>query len=734
MNGTPDDHLETSLEQQNAGQVFAEDDPDRPRTEIELPSLRLMLLRPSLTFQWIAAAGEGWFWTRAWRNLLPGLPFFGAAVFLFFLQIETPSDLLEQVHTLRTRIQQPESRQQPDQHELRLRSLIGLLPDDHNPVLALARFLADQGRYEEAVRLMRQLADRGELGIPEAHMWLVQDAFSTTPHYRCSDDEIERHLRNALRAMPTLVEAHATLSAVLLNRGELLLAERSLAAAAELAPRYLLPLVQLRRSLGRQDVNAVAIQQSIQKVSAAVVQLPEDWETRIALARLHTLLNDFSEAVRVLEAGRRLSDRGALRRVTAEVHTMHAAFLLNAGTLNRDQATGLIISALRLDPLNITAVELADRLARLDAWFPPELITVCTESWQDAFRRLPERFDVRLSLCRMLELNKQPEASLELLRPLIEQHPELNSKAVELLVKAGRQQEARQTAETSLEKFRTQPQDPSVRRTAAECMLVLQDFSGVRQLLQPDEETPPNAPEEQLLYGIACLQEFDALSGRPRKAGPAADYWIPDLNSLPEDRPEQLLNLLRRAGAIDPIRLDAADRLARLALLDHPVSETAEQLILQFRARETQSAEILNQLGAHAILHERYEKARDWLEQGSLIAAGSNPAILNNLAIAILRGKLDNPQRALLLVNQALKLLPNNPELLSTRGEIHVALKLWQNAREDLELSLSARGGRPKVHRLLEKTFRGLLDDTNADAHRALAEGLEKTQDSTNGS
>lgn len=245
-------------------------------------------------------------------------------------------------------------------------------------------------------------------------------------------------------------------------------------------------------------------------------------------------------------------------------------------------------------------------------------------------------------------------------------------------------------------------------------------------MLQPADNTLPADPEEQLLYGISCLQEFDALSGRSRQPGPAADYWIPDFTTLPGDRPQQLIQLLRMAGAIEPIRLDAADRLARIALLDHPASEVAEQLILQLRARENQSAEILNQLGAHAILHERYEKARAWLEQGSLIAAGKNPAILNNLAIAVLRGKLDTPQKALLLVNEALKLLPNHPELLSTRGEINVALKLWQNAREDLELSLAARGGRPKVHRLLEQVFRGLLDDANAEAHRNMAEALEK--------
>jgi tetratricopeptide (TPR) repeat protein len=733
MSDRSDDEFDELRDDYSEQGTSASDNPDGPRTEVALPPARLLFLRPYLTVQWISAAAEGWLWTRAWLKMVPGLPFIAAAVWLIILVIETPGDLLDQINLLRGQIQDPESRNQPDLHELRLRALCGLLPNDHTPLLARAHFAVDEGRFDEAVQMMLRLSEWGELGIPEARMWLVKDALSATPHYRCSEDELERHLRMTLRVSPGLVEAHAALSSMLLNRGELLLAERSLAAAAELAPRYHLPLLQLRQSLGRQEVTNDAISKAIQKVAAAVSQHPHDWETRIAQARLHAMQHDFASAVNVLEVGRQLSDHAAFRRVIAELHTAHAGFLFDAGTLNRDQAAGLIIAALKLDPLNITAVELADRLARLDAWFPADLVAASTEKWKDAFQRLPDRLDVRLSLCRMLELNNEHAASLELLQPLLEQHPELHSKAVELMVKSGQLEAARSAAEKSFETLRNSPEDKSARRTAAECLMVLGDFPGVRRLLQTDENTLSSDPDEQLLFGIACLQEFDALCGRPRKAGPAADYWIPDFSALPAERPQQLVELLRQAGAVAPIRLDAADRLARIALLDHPVSQVAEQLILQFRARENQSAEILNQLGAHAILHERYEKARGWLEQGSLIAAGKNAAILNNLAIAILRGKLDNPQRALLLVNEALNLLPNNPEILSTRGEIHTEMKLWEDARKDLEQSLAARGGRPKVHRLLEKVFRGLLDDINAEAHRAAAEALEQANAASRG-
>lgn len=734
MNDNEDNHADDDPEGQSEVYQRVYDDPDRPRTTVRLPSLWLMVARPGLTVQWISAAVEGWIWSRLWLRMLPGLPFLAAAVWLVMLLIETPGDLIDQVNRLRALTQQPESEQQPVLHELRLRALSGLLPDDHTPLLALARFHEAQGRFDEAVQLMQTLAEWGELGIPEARMWLVEDTLSANPHQHCSDEELERHLRLVLRVLPTNVEAHAFLSALLLKRGELLLAERSLQTAADLAPRYYVPLIRLQRSLGRQEVGVETIRQAIVKVAAALARRPDDVETRISLARLHVLTNDFAAAESVLEAGRQLSDSAMLQRATGEVHTAHAQFLLRAGTLNRDEAAGLIIRALKLDALNITAVETADRLARLEAWFPPDLISGVAEQWRAAFSRLPDRFDVRLALCRILELNNEPEASLELLKPLLDRQPELNSKAVELLMKAGKEDAARTAAEKSLQALRSQSTVATARRTAAECLLVLRDFAAVRQLLQPEGGGLPADREEQLLFGIACLQEFDALSGRPRKAGPAADYWIPDFSRLSSEQPQQLIELLKQAGAIESVRMDAADRLARVSLLDHPAAETAAQLILQLRARESHSAEILNQLGAHAILHERYAKAREWLEQGSLLAGGKNPAILNNLSLAILRGKLDNPQRALLLINEALELLPNNPELLSTRGEIHVALKLWNNAREDLELSLATRGGRPKVHRLLEATFRGLLDEAQAENHRRAAEELERADKAANGS
>jgi tetratricopeptide (TPR) repeat protein len=717
------DEFDDALDQSSAS---GHDEGPGERLELRLPRIRLLLFRPNLFFIWLLACAEGWFGSRPLGLLLPAAPLLVAVTTCSLMLLKAKRGLEDQALLLQTIVSQPDSEQQPRLHELRLLALAGLQPEKSDPLLRLALFLAKQERFEETVAHMQRLAEWGETGIPEARMWLVRDALSLNPHQQLSSEVIEKHLQKVVQAAPRSIEAHSTLAAILLERGELMLAERSLAAAAELAPRYLLPLIELRRSLGRNNASEDDIRNAIGILKAAIERTPADVEQRVAAARLLMMINDFAAAEKILVDGRSPEDPPILKRVLAEKHTVHAEFLLGSGSLYRDQAASLIAAALTLDPLNFNATEIADRLTRLDAQFPPDLIRSGTAKWEEAFARLPESPDVRLSLCRMLELSGQPERSLELLQPLLRDSPNLSSKAVELLHKSGKQSEARASADALVARAQQTDATSADRRAAAEALLVLGDFAAVRQLLQSDSDSANNNPAEQILFGIACLREFDQLSRRPKLTGPAAEYWIPDFRQLQSEQIDNMLQLLRTAGALDPVRLDAADRLARIALLDHPASAEAELLLMSLRVRENNPAEILNQLGAHAIIHERYAKALTWLEQGNRLSDGKNPAILNNLALCVLRGKSDSPTKALLLVDEALKLLPDNPELLSTRGEIHIAMELWNDAREDLEKSLAARSGRPKVHRLLEQVFTRLRKTNLAEIHRAEAEKLEQ--------
>ena len=696
------------------------------RLALRLPRVAVLLFRPHLTITWLVACAEGWFGSRPLGLLLPGTPLLLSIAACTVMLLMTNRGLEDQVRQLQTVVSQPESEQQARLHELRLLALSGLQPEEPNHLLRLALFLAQQERFDEAVEYMQRLAAWDDTGVPEARMWLVRDALSANPHQQLSREAIEKHLLMIVRAAPRFLEAQSTLAAILLERGELLLAERSLAAAAELAPRYLLPLMELRRSLARNNATDEDIREAINTLEAAIERSPADAEQRVAAARLMVMVNDFAAAEKILADGRTLEDQPILKRVLAETHTVHAEFLLKSGSLYSHQATRLISNALTLDPLNVVATELADRLARFDAKFPEDVISAGTKRWEEAFQRFPNSSDVRLSLCRMLELSGQPQRSFELLQPMLNDYPNLNSKAVELLHKSGRHDEARAAADTLLARAQQANATPADRRAAAEALLVLGEFPAVRNLLQNNDNDAQGNPAEQVLLGIACLKEFDQICRRPKLAGPAAEYWIPNFSDLQPAQIKDLLQLLRTAGVLAPVRLDAADRLARVALLDHPAAAEAESMLMNLRVRENNPAEILNQLGAHAIIHERYTKAVTWLEQGNRLSAGRNPAILNNLALSIVRGKSDSPTKALLLVDEALKLLPDNPELLSTRGEIQIAMELWNDAREDLERSLAARGGRPKVHRLLEQAYKKLRKNNLAELHQNEAEKLEK--------
>lgn len=62
------------------------------------------------------------------------------------------------------------------------------------------------------------------------------------------------------------------------------------------------------------------------------------------------------------------------------------------------------------------------------------------------------------------------------------------------------------------------------------------------------------------------------------------------------------------------------------------------------------------------------------------MTSGSNPLILNNLAIAEVRSKPSRPWEALKHVQASLEILDENPEILSTRGEVHLALNSLNDA------------------------------------------------------
>ncbi|MDA1233102.1 MAG: hypothetical protein O2856_20245, partial [Planctomycetota bacterium] len=77
---------------------------------------------------------------------------------------------------------------------------------------------------------------------------------------------------------------------------------------------------------------------------------------------------------------------------------------------------------------------------------------------------------------------------------------------------------------------------------------------------------------------------------------------------------------------------------------------------------------------------------------------------------------------------QTLILLPDNPDALSTRGEIYIAMERWSEATADLTESLNVRQTNVKVHQLLAEAYTGSADPQMSEQHRRRAAELEAAQ------
>ncbi|MGV2336197.1 MAG UNVERIFIED_CONTAM: tetratricopeptide repeat protein [Planctomycetaceae bacterium] len=103
------------------------------------------------------------------------------------------------------------------------------------------------------------------------------------------------------------------------------------------------------------------------------------------------------------------------------------------------------------------------------------------------------------------------------------------------------------------------------------------------------------------------------------------------------------------------------------------------------------------------------------------------PGLLNNMADAIVESETPNLPQALNLVEQALKMLPNQPHVHDTRGKIYLRMGEPLKAISDLEIALQAAELRPTAHAKLAEAYLLLGDQRQHAYHKAMVDSLRKT-------
>ncbi|MEY4186359.1 MAG: hypothetical protein RIT02_1393 [Planctomycetota bacterium] len=682
----------------------------------------LVLLRPAVLIPLLTNWIEEWFLSRNPFLVASGIPFLALAAWLGIQIFGRSADRQTSADAYRTILAGAERAADAQTSELCIRALIGLKPDDLTARMQLAELFWKTGRQQEAWQEFLALTQVGDHGFPNAHMWIVNNSRSETPFKKLTANDLMHHLQQVLAVQPRNSEAHGSLAELYTNDREWLLAEQHLQSAAEIADEWLIPLVELQRMLGKQQTAIDRLLEYEQKLTAGLARDPGDIPLRLKLAQTMALQNRAAEAVLLIEKQREIADSSDLQRYHSELLLAQARQLLNTGTINRDRSLSLVMQSLQLNPDNLNALHLAVDLEEMGAICPPAQSAELLAHWKKTVPDQQAQPDQQLGLALAAALDGQYSEAADRLLSLSQQRPDEKARVIFWLMQAGRSSEAAAAAASIADNVPIENMTETDQALAAQCLLAAGQYARVRTLLAADGERPSGEQLERL-YGSACIREFDEAVNRPPRNPAVPSQWLPEMPGGNED--VRLLILLRTAASIPVTRMEAIDRLARVSLLSGSVAQRAQDFLLQLRSSGTDAESVLVVMGTTAMLNERWEIAIDSLQQANSLSMARNPVILNNLALATVRGPGSATQNALTLINQALELVPNNPELLSTRGEIFVAMQRWTDARRDLEESIRIRGGRPKVHRLLAQVWNGLNNPEQAEAQRQLAEQQE---------
>ncbi len=192
------------------------------------------------------------------------------------------------------------------------------------------------------------------------------------------------------------------------------------------------------------------------------------------------------------------------------------------------------------------------------------------------------------------------------------------------------------------------------------------------------------------------------------------------------------LELLKRALSFDEDYPGALQLVARLSVGDTELAAEAKK-IYDPEKHDDAPARVLNEMGSWALGAEKYDMAIKYFELARR-KDPNDPLILNNLAYAYLVCENRNPDRALTLVNQAIRAIPSNisaerrEELRShffdTKGRALLQMNRMDEAAASLELAMRSRPKNKDILAALIKCYEG-RDDLQADVYRQRLEAIE---------
>jgi tetratricopeptide (TPR) repeat protein len=337
-------------------------------------------------------------------------------------------------------------------------------------------------------------------------------------------------------------------------------------------------------------------------------------------------------------------------------------------------------------------------------------VRVAQQHLEQSLKTAPDNAAAHVLLSQnYLRLRQQDLATTHLVRA-VDQYPQLNLALARIHKSQGRPDEATSAAQQAADHFQklAEPDPGKVQAwlqwTNAE--MLLGNYAEAESILTRGLAASGKDEYRHALANL-CVAWSDA----------AARQEKPDLG--------QQLELLGRALSFVPDHRLALARLAALSAQEGPEKQAAETALKDVLASGKAPAIVHIVLGSAAAAQKDYATALSHLEQANKLRPDM-PWVLNNLAWVLAHREPPDYDRALELINAALKKLPRSPEFHDTRGQIFLKMSRWKEAATDLELALAAFPDRAELHRALAKVYDQLGDPDLARRHTAQAEADEQ--------
>lgn len=328
---------------------------------------RRVVQAPVRIFLAVFAFGLEWCRSRRWKRLPAGaLSALAIGGVVVVLQLEQQMSAASLAADYRSLADAGLGRGDTPAVELALRRLAELDSDSPEIRYRLALAAAEGGDRERGRKLMQALAPDDRSGYGPAHLWLAEDLFhrrepdggpDRAPTARQADlRKAQHHLANYLRTAPDNLTASVMLAQTYLDLGRLDLAERHLDGVAGRWPEMNLLLAQVLSAQGKADAAKSAATKARDHFRMQAEADADKIQPRLQWVRAEVLRGDNATAEAILVQALAETDRDEYRQTLGGLYAAWSDAVGREETRNVARQYELLSRALELVPDQPTAL------------------------------------------------------------------------------------------------------------------------------------------------------------------------------------------------------------------------------------------------------------------------------------------------------------------------------------------------------------------------------------------